>query len=259
MITSRDNEIIKETAKLISSTKFRREKQSFVAEGVRLCRDGADSNVKILTFLVTPQAVEKYYDDYKKISSKAERTFEISEKLFKQISDTTAPQGFMCIFKTLDKQTVSYKINNKGRYAALENIQDPSNIGTILRTAEALGTDGIILSQDCCDIYMPKVVRGSMGAVFRVPVIIAENFTEYIHELTENGIKTYASTPHDAENIKNIDFSDGGVMLIGNEGNGLKEDTINVCFKKVKIPMRGRAESLNAAAAAAILMWNLQG
>ena len=258
MITSRDNEFIKETVKLISSAKFRREKGCFVAEGVRLCRDGAESGAKITAFLTTPTAAEKYPQDFRHISSKAEKTYEISEKLFKQISDTTAPQGFMCVFKTLDKQTTSYKISNQGHYTALENIQDPSNLGTILRTAEALGTDGIILSKDCCDIYMPKVVRGSMGAVFRLPVIIAENFTEYISELTKNGIKTYASTPRDAEDIKNIDFSDGGVMLIGNEGNGLKAETIDVCYKRVKIHMKGRAESLNAAAAAAILMWNMQ-
>ena len=259
MITSKDNELIKRIAKLISSSKFRRESGRFVAEGVRLCCDGADSGTEIEAFLTTPQAAERYPEDYEKISSKAEKTFEISEKLFKQISDTTTPQGFMCIFKTLDKQTLLYTINNQGHYVALENIQDPSNMGTILRTAEALGTDGVILSSNCCDIYMPKVVRGSMGAVFRVPVIIVENFTEYISDITQKGIKTYASTPHEAENINNVDFSDGGVMLIGNEGNGLKNETINVCYKRVKIPMKGRAESLNAAAAAAILMWKLQG
>lgn len=258
MITSRDNETIKEVIKLISSSKLRREKGCFVAEGVRLCRDGTESKAEIKTFFVTPQAAQKYAQDYKKISEKAHKTYEISEKLFKQISDTANPQGFMCIFKTLDKNIISYKISNQGCYVALENIQDPSNMGTILRTAEALGTDAVILSSDCCDIYMPKVIRGSMGAIFRLPVIITENFTEYIDQLTKNGVKTYASTPHEAENIKNIDFSNGGVMLIGNEGNGLKAETIDVCHKKVQISMKGRAESLNAAAAAAILMWELQ-
>ena len=128
-------------------------------------------------------------------------------------------------------------------------------MGTILRTAEAFGVDGVIVSKDCCDIYSPKVVRGSMGAVFRVNVVTAEEFTEYIQQLTESGINTYASTPRNAENIRNIDFSQGGVMLIGNEGNGLREDTINACSKRVRINMRGRAESLNAAAAAAVLLY----
>lgn len=257
MITSKDNELIKQTVKLISGAKYRRESKSFVAEGVRICRDGAESEAEIKAFLVTPEAKEKYTSDYKKISAKAEKTYEISEKLLKYISDTTTPQGFMCVFKTLDKKTLSYKINNQGRYVALENIQDPSNMGTILRTAEALGTDGVILSSDCCDIYMPKVVRGSMGAIFRLPIVIADDFTGYIGTLTKSGIKTYASTPHEAESINNVDFSDGGIMLIGNEGNGLKKETSDICYKKVKIPMNGRAESLNAAAAAAILLWKL--
>ena len=259
IITSRDNEIIKETAKLMSSSKHRKQQGCFVAEGVRLCTDGVNSGAKLLTFLFTANAAEKYPEEYRKLSDSADRCFEISESLLSKISDTRSPQGFVCVFETLDKNHKMFKINNQGRYAALENIQDPSNMGTILRSAEALGVDGIILSSDCCDIYSPKVVRGSMGAVFRVPVIAAENFTEYIRELTKQGIWTYASTPHDAENIEDVDFSQGCVMLIGNEGNGLKNETIAVCSRRVRINMKGRAESLNASAAAAILLYKLQG
>ncbi len=255
MITSKDNEIIKHITKLVSSAKYRRESGCFAAEGVRLCADGAASGAVVEAFLYTAKAAEKYSADFEAVYRSAEKTYELSEALFKKISDTTAPQGFMCIFKTLDKQQISYKIDKKGNYTALEKIQDPSNMGTILRTAEALGTDGILLSRDCCDIYSPKVVRGSMGAIFRVPVMIVDNFTEYIAKLTESGFFTYASTPHEAENIGNIDFSGGSVILIGNEGNGLREETIRACRKRVKIPMNGRAESLNAAAAAAILLY----
>ncbi len=259
MITSKDNEIIKYVSKLISSAKYRRENGCFAAEGVRLCSDGASSGAEITAFLYTEKAEKKYNSEFKKISSAAKKSYELSEPLFKKISDTAAPQGFMCIFKTLDKYSVSYKISKQGRYTALENIQDPSNMGTILRTAEALGTDGVIISRDCCDIYSPKVVRGSMGAVFRVPVIFPEDFTDYISYLTRNGILTYASTPHNADSINDIDFSQGGVMLVGNEGAGLKPETVSVCYKRIKIPMNGRAESLNAAAAAAILMYKMQG
>ena len=139
---------------------------------------------------------------------------------------------------------------------SLENIQDPSNLGTILRTAEALGIEGVILSGNCCDIYSPKVIRGSMGAVFRIPFTIAEDFCGYISELSRKGIDVYASTPYDAEDITNVKFS-GGVMLIGNEGSGLTKDVLTLGIQKVKIPMKGRAESLNAAAAAGILMWEM--
>ncbi|MBQ9460838.1 MAG: RNA methyltransferase [Clostridia bacterium] len=257
MISAKDNELIKQVTALISSPKRRKESGSFPAEGVRLCVDGVQSGAEVRCFLYTDAAREKYADEYRLISSAAKRCEEISESLFRKISDTQNPQGFLCVFTALDKNHKSYTINKQGRYAALENIQDPSNMGTILRTAEALGIDGVILSEDCCDIYSPKVVRGSMGAVFRVPVIIVRDFTSYIKELTETGIFTYASTPHEAEDIKNMTFENGGVMLIGNEGNGLRPETINACSKSVRINMKGRAESLNAAAAAAILLYSL--
>ena len=259
IITSKDNEIIKETTKLMSSSKHRKQQGCFVAEGVRLCTDGVSSGAKLLTFLFTGSAAEKYPDEFRVLSDNADRCCEISPSLLGKISDTRSPQGFVCIFKTLDKNHKMFKINNQGRYAALENIQDPSNMGTILRSAEALGVDGIIRSPDCCDVYSPKVVRGSMGAVFRVPVFVTDDFTDYISALTAQGIRTYASTPHDAENIEDVDFSQGGVMLIGNEGNGLKNETIAVCSTRVRINMKGRAESLNASAAAAILLYKLQG
>ena len=257
MITSKDNELVKDCAKLISSAKYRREKGLFAAEGARLCTDGVISGSAPAVFLYTASARDKYKEEFSLINGAAERSEEISEGLFVKISDTSAPQGFLCIFHTLDKTDNSYKINKQGRYAALENIQDPSNIGTILRTAEALGADGVILSRDCCDIYSPKVVRGSMGAVFRLPVMIAEDMTAYISDLTARGFNTYASTPHEAEDISALSFEDGGIMLIGNEGSGLRPETIAACGKSVRINMRGRAESLNAAAAAAILLFKL--
>ncbi len=258
MITSKDNEIIKHVSKLLSSSSYRRQNESFIAEGARLCIDGVLSGAEIKAFLYTKNGMEKYPKEFEKIFSVSKKNYEISEQLFKKISDTNSPQGLLCIFKTLDKKILSYKIEIGQRYAGLENIQDPSNMGTILRTAEALGINGVILSKDCCDIYSPKVVRGSMGAVFRLPVMIAEDFTEYISELAKADIMIYASTPRNAENIESVDFSKGGVMLIGNEGNGLKEETIKASSKRVKIAMRGRAESLNAAAAAAILLYRFQ-
>ncbi len=256
MITSKDNELIKETAKLIKSAKARKDKHLFVAEGLRLCRDAAESGAHIVFFLYTGQAAEKNKDDFALIRSVADKSEEISRELYNKISDTNSPQGFLCAIDT-GSNTAMSEIKSGGKYAALENIQDPSNLGTILRTAEALGIDGVILSHDCCDIYSPKVVRGSMGAVFRLPFMQTEDFTAWIQECTATGVSTYASTPHEAENIRQIDFSGGGIMLIGNEGNGLKSETIEACTRRVKIPMFGRAESLNAAAAAAILMYEL--
>ena len=256
MITSKDNETVKHAAKLIKSASYRKECGAFAAEGARICRDGVRSGFSPELFIYTRSAAEKYGGDFAEISGASKRVCEVSNEIFLKISDTKSPQGFFCVFNMLDKQKFPYRINKRGNYLACERIQDPSNLGTILRTAEALGMEGVILSADCCDFFSPKVVRGSMGAVFRMPLHIPEDFTAYISQLTEQGVSTLASTPYNAKDITALSL-DGGVMLIGNEGSGLSEAAMAACSQRVSIPMRGRAESLNAAAAAAILMWEM--
>ena len=256
MIIGKNNEIIKDTSKLVKSSKYRKECGLFTAEGIRICCDGVLSGYTPEIFFFTEKSKEKYLSEYEKISAVSKKSIPVSQEVFEKISDTKSPQGFLCVYNVLDKCRIPYTINNQGNYLALENLQDPSNLGTILRTAEALGFDGVIMSGNCCDLYSPKVVRGSMGAVFRLPTYVPEQFTEYIREITAMGIKTYASTPRNALCITDLNIN-GGVMLIGNEGSGLSEETLNACSCRVSIPMRGRAESLNAAAAAALLMWEM--
>ncbi len=256
MITSRDNETVKLCAKLVKSAAFRRERSQFTAEGVRICTDGVRSGYSPSLFIYTSSACEKYAEEFAFVAENSDRCIEVSNEIFGRISDTKSPQGFFCVFNMLDKQENPYRINKEGSFLACERVQDPSNLGTILRTAEALGFEGVILSDDCCDIYSPKVVRGSMGAVFRLPCCITEDLPAYISELSENGVETYASTPRNATDITSLDIC-GGVMLIGNEGSGLTDGAIEACRHKVMIPMRGRAESLNASAAAAMLMWEM--
>lgn len=254
MISAKDNPLIKETSKLLSSARARRKSGLFIAEGLRLCRDAANSGADIRCFMFTAAAAAKYEDDFAFISSSAKRTEEISEALMKKLSDTETPQGFMCLIGA-DMNGTLTGLQAGAKYIGLENIQDPSNLGTILRTAEALGADGVILSSDCCDIFSPKVVRGSMGAVFRLPYMISPDLIGTLAKARDNGIACYGSTPHDAVDIEKTDFSGGGIMLIGNEGNGLRRETLELCTKRVMIKMKGRAESLNASAAAAILMY----
>ena len=147
-------------------------------------------------------------------------------------------------------------IRFEGKYIALENIQDPSNLGAICRTAEALGVDGAILS-GCCDRYSPKVQRGAMGSLLRLNIIDCDNLRELLVSLGEKGMKLYATTPDDtAQKITECDMSGGVVAVIGNEGNGVTDEVFSVC-EKVTIPMLGRAESLNASMAAAITMWEM--
>ena len=256
MITSKDNPAVKLVSKLMSSSKARREEGLFTAEGVRLCREAVLSGARISYYLYTGEAAEKYSGDHKLISSAAEKSIEVSKQLFERLADTNAPQGFLCVISSSGLPKLENVVPGK-RYAAFETIQDPSNLGTVLRTAEALGINGVVLSKGCCDVFSPKVVRGSMGAVFRMPVMNVGEMKEFVLSAKAGGIKCYASTPRAEQDISKTDFSGGGIMLIGNEGSGLTDEVIDACDVRVGINMLGRAESLNASAAAAILMYEM--
>ena len=148
------------------------------------------------------------------------------------------------------------EVDFTGKYIALENIQDPANLGAVCRTAEALGISGVI-AEGGCDIYSPKAQRAAMGSLLRLPVIRCEDLAETLSYLGENGMKLYATTPDtDAEKITLCDMSGGVVSVIGNEANGVSDEIFELC-QKVTIPMLGRAESLNASMAAAITMWEI--
>ncbi len=256
ILTSKDNGNIKNAVKLRKSAKFRRECKMFIAEGLRVCYDAMLSNAVIDTLFVTEKAMNKHNNEFLKISEYSEKSFVVSPELFSLISDTDNPQGFLCVIKALDKTNQFDTIKNSGKFLALDNVQDPNNLGTILRTAEAFGINGIIMSKDCCDIYSPKVVRGSMGAVFRIPFTICESIADFLSANPE--LNSYAAVVSgDAKDIKETVFNEPCVVVVGNEGNGLKEETISACKTKITIPMNGKAESLNASVAASIIIWEM--
>ncbi len=255
-ITSKDNSIIKNTAKLINSSKFRKQSGLFVCEGLRICYDAMLSGAKIDSVFVTQQAVDKYGEKLSKIIKYADNCFTVSLQVFSHISETKSPQGVLCVIKTLDKSGQFDTIKDNGKFLALDNVQDPNNLGTILRSAEAFGIDGIVLSEDCCDVYNPKVVRGSMGAVFRLPFTIYKSISDFLFDNPR--IKSYASVVDpNAMSVKTVNFKAPCVIIIGNEGNGIKSETLNSCSERITIPMSGKAESLNASAAATILIWEM--
>ncbi len=256
VLKSKDNINIKNAVKLKSSAKFRKKEGLFIAEGVRICIDAMLCGAEITTFFVTENAAEKYSEEYEKLSLYSDKTFVVTRELFSLISDTETPQGFLCVIKALDKITQFDTIKNSGKFLALENLQDPSNLGTVLRTAEAFNISGVILSSDCCDIYSPKVVRGSMGAVFRLPFIVCNSISEFLSNNSQ--LNSYAAivTPV-AQKVTEIDFVQPCVAVIGNEGNGLRQETIDSCKTRITIPMDGKAESLNASVAASIIMWEM--
>lgn len=256
IIKSRDNPLVKQIAKLNKSSKYRRESGLFIAEGCRLVNDAVKSGCNIEFFVFSESAVKNYNALFESANKITDRVHIFSDALFAHICDTKSPQGVLAAVKLLDKKCLFDKIKNDGKLIALENLQDPGNLGTVFRTAEALGIDGIVMTKDCCDIYSPKVVRSTMGAVFRMPFAVVDSIAEFLKK--NKNIKSYAAVVNtESRKITEVNFDFPCVCVIGNEGNGLKAETVNSCDYAVTIPMTGRAESLNASVAASIIMWEM--
>ena len=253
-ITAKDNKTVKNIKKLITHSKYRKEQGLFVVEGIRLCTDAVRSNAEIESFLFTDEALKKHPDVVKMLESCAKNTYKLSPNVFSVLTDTKTPQGVICVVKALDNELQFDTINNK--YVLLQNIQDPSNLGAVLRSADALGFCGVILTSDCCDIYSPKVCRASMGAVFRVPFMICEDECDFVRGFNKIGT-SYAAVVRNGVSITEFDYTGNSLLCIGNEGNGLTDSIVKACTNPVTIPMKGNAESLNAAAAAGIIMWEM--
>lgn len=256
-IASKENRQVKYAAKLAESSRFRKEEGMFFLEGARLCADAHESGMEIFQFFATAQSMQKYEKLAAPCAAAAHKSYEITREVSSRLSDTQSPQGIFCICKMLDKPPRWNTIKVKGLYLALENVQDPANLGAVARTGEALGVDGLLVSAGC-DRYNPKALRASMGALFRLPLTEVQDLRETLGFARESGLKTLACVPdRTAQPINRIDFSSGAVAVIGNEGAGLTADTISACDSKVTIPMRGRAESLNASMAAGIVLWEM--
>lgn len=258
LITSKDNRLIKEWRALSEQAKQRRKTGLFAIEGARLCADALESGLTVSAVLYTAAAKETYADVVDRLIAAAGEWAEITPELARSMADTTNPQGVFCVIKSLDIQLSLDTIDNMGRYGVLEDIQDPGNLGTMIRTAEAFGLNGLLLSSGCCDVYNPKVLRASMGGVFRLPLAVTDDLPAALAALQARGMAALACVVDaDAEPLHRVEKSTGCLCVIGNEGNGLTAATIAACKKRVTIPMAGRAESLNASMAAGIAMWEM--
>ena len=252
-ITSKENSLIKLVSSLQKSSKTRRENGLFVIEGLRICCDAFENGIRFDKLIFTKTAFLKYKNVIEKFFENSDAVFEIPDTLFKKISDTSSPQGIIALAKIPNSSSMGF--NKNGRYIALENIADPSNLGAVSRTAEALGVDGIIISSNSCDPYSPKTLRASMGTLLRMNIIVLEDFTQEIKSL---GLKIYSAVvDKDVKSITDINFTDGSCIVIGNEANGISDETRNISDELVTIKMSGKAESLNAAVAASISMWEM--
>lgn len=257
-ITSRKNPAVREFAELSASARARREKGLFPAEGARLCADAAESGISVRTLFETRDAAQKYGGYLETIRRSGPQELLISDSVAEYLSETKSPQGIFCICVVPEKPQSFPSVRPESRFLLLENVSDPANIGAVLRTAEALGVDGVLLCGDCCDVYSPKALRAGMGAAFRIPLYRFSSAPETLRRLKGMNCDSFAAVPDaSAEKITSISFSDPAVIAVGNEGSGLSSETISSCVHRVTIPMLGRAESLNAAASAAILMWEM--
>lgn len=258
-ITAKDNPQVKKWRQLSADRRIRRKTGCFACEGARLCADAALSGVAVELLLYTARAAEVYAEQVRLLSEIARHAEEISPTVAQHMSETESPQGIFCICAMPQCMQGIEALRDDGRYLALEDIQDPANLGAVIRTAEALGLCGLLLSDGCCDVYNPKVLRASMGGVFRLPLFAGGRFETLLPQLRERGLRCYACVPDAAAlSICDAPMSDGCICLIGNEGNGLRRETVAACDAAVTVPMAGRAESLNAAMAAGIVMWELK-
>ena len=251
VITSRKNDAVRRFRELSREKKYRDEQGVFVIEGDHLCGEAAKLGLELVCALATERAMEKYPQTAALLGEKCGVTV-ISDELAEYISDTRSPQG---LFAEVRRKP---QTNPAGtRLLILDGVQDPGNVGTMLRTAEALGIDGVVLSENCADIYSPKTLRSAMGSAFRIPCITG-SLAEIITELKTEGFAVYgAMLDETASALGSVEFPEKCAAVIGSEGSGISEAVKKVCTGGLYIPIVG-AESLNAAAAAAVICWELK-
>lgn len=250
MITSTANKQIRELAQLIKKPKARREQRVFVVEGIRMFAEAPKDQIQAV------YASESFLNDPEHAACLSGYSYEeVSDSVFASVSDTKTPQGILCVVRMPEYRKEEFFSEKNGLYLVLENIQDPGNLGTMFRTGEGAGVSGVILSRDTVDLFNPKTIRSTMGSIYRVPFLIADDLGVMIKEMKECGIHTYAAHLKGTAAYDRFSYQESAAFLIGNEGNGLSEETAALADTYVRIPMAGKVESLNAAMASGILLY----
>lgn len=250
MITSTSNEQVKNIIHLKEKAKVRRQKKLFVVEGIKMFHEIPKD--KLVSVFVS----EKFEKENEELLSHTDYIL-LSDSVFKKISDTVTPQGILAVVKQNEftvEDIIERRDKERSCIVVLDRLQDPGNLGTIVRTGEGAGITGIVMSNDSVDLYNPKVIRSTMGSVFRVPVAVVPDLQDAIKKMKQNGIETYAAHLNGMEYQKGA-FGKDIALLIGNEAKGLSDEVSVMADKLIKIPMEGKVESLNAAVATAILMY----
>ena len=252
-ITSRQNEKVKDFARL-SMSKYREEKHLFLAEGVKLAAEACSAGA-VSALLVADSARER--DEIKSLLDKCGDDviqYILADHVFEKVTTESAPQGVIAVVRYPEGYgTESCDLDGR-RVVALDGIRDPGNLGTIIRSAAALGYDDVILG-DSADPFGTKAVRASMGALFKVRLVKCGNLAEYLKKLSASRRVIGAALRDDSEDFTSIELLDSDIPVIGNEGHGISKDVASSCSMFVKIPMSEGSESLNASVAASVIMW----
>lgn len=245
-IESKNNSLYKNIKKL-KEKKTRMQEGKYLIEGLRFVDEAFKSNVSIETVLYTQEFLEKHGDFL--VDKEIEDKIVLSSSLLKELSFTGTPQGIMAIVKMENKS-----LKNGDTVVLVDKVQDPGNMGTIIRTAHAIGAAGIITTKGTVDIYNDKTLRSTMGSIFYLPVIEDDNL-ELISKLKNEGYRLMVSSLQGKKDFFEENLNGNIIVAVGNEGNGVSEEIYNLSDVKVKIPMPGNAESLNVAVATSIMLY----
>lgn len=254
MITSTANAKIKQVIQWQSKAKERRRDNVYVVEGFKMFEEAPVEQIKEVYL---SEEAEKRAQEKKELREKLALTgYEtVAGDLFRKMSDTQTPQGILTVLKQPEYRLEELITQRNALLIVLEDLQDPGNLGTIIRTGEGAGITGVIMSARTVDIFNPKTIRATMGSIYRVPFVYVDNLKETLQKLHKQGIHTYAAHLKGNTYYDTFSFRESTAFLIGNEGNGLQKETADMAEEYLKIPMEGQVESLNAAIATSLLMY----
>ncbi len=255
IITSRANRLIVETAKL-QDRKHRQREKLFFFEGKKLLEEAIRQNAPLVRVFVTEENTALLRD----LPADVEQ-YTVSRSVYEKISAENSPEGVFCVARHLDrlhKIATIYNMTEKGSRFMAVSVRDPGNLGTVIRSARAMGIDCLILSSDCADLYNPRTIRGAMGALFSLPTLTVADPVGSVGALQKSGYDVYAAalTPT-ACDVRTVEITPNTCFMVGNEGHGLPDDLVAAANRAVIIPMQNGSESLNVAAASSLLLWEM--
>lgn len=259
MITSTSNQQMKNVSALLKKSKERKNTKTFVVEGPRMVVEASVEALKAVYVAESFASNTENTTVLSELKSKCEKAHAIYEivadNVFKSVSDTQTPQGIMAVVSMPEYDLEQLLYGENTHLLILESIQDPGNLGTMVRTGEGAGVTGIIMNKTTVDLFNPKTIRSTMGSIYRVPFYVTEDLARTMKELQAKGISLYAAHLKGEHAYDEEDYTGACGFLIGNEGNGLSDEIANLADTYIKIPMEGQVESLNAAISATLLMY----